>query len=214
MSAEPPVRVLVADDHPVYRQGLAEDINRRADLELVGEAESGSDALEQIRELKPDVAVIDVKMPGMGGMEVMQAVVAGEMRTRVLFLSGFVDGSTVYAAVQAGAGGYISKDNDAETICEAIAAVAGGQMVLAPEVQEAIGEEIRLRTGDAPRSLSEREREILGMTAEGKSAAEIADRLYLSPATVKTHLQRTYQKLGVSDRAAAVAEALRSGLLD
>jgi two-component system, NarL family, nitrate/nitrite response regulator NarL len=214
MSAEPPVRVLVADDHPVYRQGLAEDINRRADLELVGEAESGSDALEQIRALNPDVAVIDMKMPGMGGMEVMQAVVASEVRTRVLFLSGFVDGATVYAAVQAGAGGYLSKDNDSEMICEAIAAVASGQMVLAPEVQEAIGEEIRLRTDDEPTSLSEREREILGLTAEGRSAAEIAERLYLSPATVKTHLQRVYQKLGVSDRAAAVAEAFRSGLLD
>jgi two-component system nitrate/nitrite response regulator NarL len=214
MNAEPRIRVLVADDHPVYREGLAETINQRPDLDLVGEAASGDDALNQIRELKPDVAVIDMKMPGLGGMEVLRAVQAAELATRVLFLSGYLEGATVYEAVQAGARGYISKDNDAKTICETIAAVASGQMVLGPEVQEAIGEEIRLRTEDAPSSLSRREGEILGMTAEGLSAAEIAKRLYLSPATVKTHLQRTYQKLGVSDRAAAVAEALRRGLLD
>jgi two-component system nitrate/nitrite response regulator NarL len=208
------IRVLVADDHPVYREGLAETISRRVDLELVAEAESGSDALELIQKLSPDVAVIDMKMPGLGGMEVARAVLEAELPTRVLFLSGYVESATVYEAVQAGARGYISKDHDAEMICEAIAAVAGGQMVLAPEIQEAIAEEIRRRTEDAPRSLSRREREILAITAEGKSAAEVADRLYLSPATVKTHLQRIYQKLGVSDRAAAVAEALRRGLLD
>jgi two-component system, NarL family, nitrate/nitrite response regulator NarL len=214
MNAEAQIRVVVADDHPLYRQGLAETISRRGDLELVGEAESGGDALELIRELNPDVAVIDMKMPGLGGMEVARAVLDADVATRVLFLSGYVEGATVYEAVQAGARGYISKDHDADMICEAIAAVAGGQMVMAPEIQEAIAKEIRLRTDDAPSSLSQREREILGMTAEGKSAAEIADRLYLSPATVKTHLQRIYQKLGVSDRAAAVAEALRRGVLD
>jgi two-component system nitrate/nitrite response regulator NarL len=214
MNAEAQIRVVVADDHPLYRQGLAETISRRGDLELVGEAGSGGDALELIRELNPDVAVIDMKMPGLGGMEVARAVLEADVATRVLFLSGYVEGATVYEAVQAGARGYISKDHDAEMICEAIAAVAGGQMVMAPEAQEAIAKEIRLRTKDAPSSLSQREQEILGMTAEGKSAAEIADRLYLSPATVKTHLQRVYQKLGVSDRAAAVAEALRRGVLD
>jgi two-component system, NarL family, nitrate/nitrite response regulator NarL len=214
MKAEPPIRVLVADDHPIYRQGLAETISRRVDLELVGEAESGSDALELIQKLNPDVAVIDMKMPGLGGMEVARAILEADLPTQVLFLSGYLESATVYEAVQAGARGYISKDHDAEMICEAIAAVAGGQMVLAPEVQEAIAKEIRLRTEGARSSLSKRECEILAMTAEGRSAADIADRLYLSPATVKTHLQRTYQKLGVSDRAAAVAEALRRGLLD
>jgi two-component system nitrate/nitrite response regulator NarL len=133
---------------------------------------------------------------------------------RVLFLSAYLQSSTVYGAIEAGAQGYLSKDSDPDAICGAILAVARGQTVLGPEVHDAIGEEIRLRAPAGPIPLSEREREILIMTADGLSASDIGKKLYLSPATVKTHLQRIYQKLGVSDRAAAVAEAMRAGLLE
>ena len=147
---------MVADDHPLYRQGLVETIGRRPDMDIVGEADTGTSALQQIRKLKPNVAVIDMKMPGEGGMHVMRQIARDDLPTRVLFLSGYIQGGTVYEAVQAGARGYISKDRDAEAICEAIAAVAEGQMVLGAEVQEAIAEEIRLRPDEEASPLSQR----------------------------------------------------------
>jgi two-component system nitrate/nitrite response regulator NarL len=204
--------VLVADDHPVYRQGLINAVEERAELVLAGEADSGKSALKAIRELKPDVAVLDMKMPDLDGLEVLRSVALDGSSTKVLFLSGFLESGTVYGAIEAGARGYISKDSRAERICEAIAAVADGQMVFGPETQDAIGSEIRLRAPAPPNPLTEREREILSLTADGHSAVEIGGRLFLSPATVKTHLQRIYQKLEVSDRAAAVAEGMRRGM--
>jgi two-component system, NarL family, nitrate/nitrite response regulator NarL len=207
-------RVLVADDHPVFRNGLVDAIEQAGELELVGEAETGRQALEKIRELKPDVAVIDLKMPEVDGLQVTNAVVVERLSTRILFLSGYLQSTAVYKAIEAGAQGYLSKDSSSGAICDAIVAVANGQTVLGPEVQHGIGEEIRLRAPNSPASLSEREQEILAFTADGHSAADIGERLFLSPATVKTHLQRIYQKLGVSDRAAAVAEAMRAGLLE
>jgi two-component system, NarL family, nitrate/nitrite response regulator NarL len=208
------IRVLVADDHPVFRTGLVEAVGGMARLELVAQAENGREALGLIRELQPEVAVLDLKMPDLDGLEVMRAVALDRLPTKVLFLSAFLQSTTVYRAIEAGAHGYISKDSHPDSVCEAIVAVAEGSTVLGPEIQQGIGEEIRLRAPAAPSPLSEREREILTLTAAGKTAADIGTRLYLSPATVKTHLQRIYQKLGVSDRAAAVAAAMRAGLLD
>jgi two-component system nitrate/nitrite response regulator NarL len=207
-------RVLVADDHPVYRQGLVDAIEHRPELELAGQAETGEQALAGIRTLKPDVAVVDVKMPGLDGIDVVKAVMRDGLESRVLFLSAYLESATVYEAVEAGARGYISKDAEAEAICDAIVEVARGETVMGIESQRAIAEEIRMRAPAEPSPLSQREREILRLTADGESASEIAGRLYLSPATVKTHLQRIYQKLGVSDRAAAVAEAMRRGLFE
>jgi two-component system nitrate/nitrite response regulator NarL len=160
------------------------------------------------------VAVIDLKMPELDGIQVMRTVEADGLATRILFLSGYLQSTAVYRAIEAGAQGYLSKDSDPDSICEAIVAVAGGATILGPEVQRSIGEEIRLRAPASPASLSDREREILVLTAEGQSASDIGERLFLSPATVKTHLQRVYQKLGVSDRASAVAEAMRAGILE
>jgi two-component system nitrate/nitrite response regulator NarL len=208
------VRVVVADDHPVFRAGLATAIRDRAGLELVAEADNGRSALEKIRRLSPDVAVLDLKMPGLDGLEVLRAALREHLESRIIFLSGYIHGETVYEAVEAGAAGYLTKDSRSELICDAIVAVASGEMVLGPGTHDAIADEIRLRTPAEPTPLSEREREILALAASGKSATEIADQLFLSPATVKTHLQRVYQKLSVSGRAAAVAEALRRGLLE
>jgi two-component system nitrate/nitrite response regulator NarL len=213
MAEKPPIRVLVADDHPLYRRGLIEAISRTPTLELVGEVQTGPDALDEIRKLQPDVAILDMKMPGMDGMEVTRALVGEELPTRIVFLSAYLESTTVYEAVEAGACGYLSKDSDDEIVCEAIRAVAAGQTVIGPETAGAIADEIRLRAPDDRPALSKREREILKLTSDGHSAAAIAGQLFLSPATVKTHLQRIYQKLGVSDRAAAVAEAMRRGLL-
>ena len=208
------VRIYVADDHPLYREGVVRAIKERPDFELVGEAGDGKQALSDIERLKPDVAVLDVKMPGVDGIRVLNAVERDGIETRVVFLSAYLDSAVVYRALAAGAAGYLSKDSNRQSICDAVAAVARGDAVFAPEIQGGIAREIRMRENDGRPTLTPREREILNLTAEGCTAPEIGRRLYLSPTTVKTHLQHLYEKLGVSDRAAAVAEAMRRVLLE
>jgi two-component system nitrate/nitrite response regulator NarL len=206
--------VLVADDHPVYREGIVRAVKERPDLELVAEVATGREALDAIAELRPHVAVLDMKMPDLDGRHVLGAIGRDELPTRVMFVSAYVDSEIVYAAIGGGARGYLSKDATRQQICDAVAAVGRGDTVFAAQVQTGIAREIQLRSADAGVLLTPREREILELTAEGFLAPDIGRRLYLSPATVKTHLQRLYGKLGVSDRAAAVAEAMRRGLLE
>ena len=209
------VTVVIADDHPLYREGLARAVSSRPDLELVGEAGEGREALELIRHLKPAVAVLDLHMPGLEGVEVVEAAKRDRLETRVLMLSAAVDSALVYRAVAAGAAGYWSKDADRTVICDAIAAVARGESVLDPSLQAGVFGEIHSREVDDERPvLTEREQEILGLVARGLTAPAIGKELFLSPATVKTHLGHLYDKLGVGDRAAAVAEAMRRGLLE
>lgn len=208
------ITVVVADDHPLYRQAVIEAIKGRPDLEFVGEAANGREALEAIKRLAPAVALLDVRMPDLGGLEVLNAIVRDDLPTQVLFLTAHVESTAAYAAIGAGAAGYLVKEAGAKTICDAIVAVSSGETVLAAEVQAGIASEIRLRSHEDRAVLTAREREIIGLTADGFSAPEIAERLTLSPTTVRTHLQHLYDKLGVSDRAAAVAEAMRRGLLE
>jgi len=208
------VRVLVADDHPLFREALGDTIAQRPDLELVAKVASGREALKTIQDAPPDVAVLDMKMPELGGMEVVDAVSRDELPTRVVLLSAFLDSALAYRALGAGAAGYLSKDSTGERICDAIVAVAQGETVLDPEIQAGLAREIRMRAEDERPALTAREREILRLTADGRSAPQIAEELYLSPTTVRTHLQHLYEKLGVSDRAAAVAEAMRQRLLE
>jgi two-component system nitrate/nitrite response regulator NarL len=208
------VRVLIAEEHPLYREGVVRAIKERPELELVGEASDGRRALTMIKELEPDVAVLDVKMPELDGLKVANAVVRDAVTTRVLLLSAFLDPQIVFQAVAAGASGYLSKDADRLEITNAILAVSRGHTGRAPQVQAGGAAAVRSRwRPDAP-SLSERERQVLEMIAQGMLAPEIGRRLYLSPATVKSHLQSLYEKLGVSERAAAVAAAMRQGLLE
>ncbi len=190
-------RVLVADDHPLFRGAVGEAVKERAELELVGEARDGGEAVEAIERLKPDVAVLDVRMPGLEGIEVLERVKRDGLHTRVMFLSAFMDPDFAYKAVAAGARAYVSKEADSAAICDAVVAVARGDTVFAPEVQAGLADAIRLREagGDRP-LLTPREQEILELTAVGLSAPEIARRIHLSPATVKTHLQHLYEKLG------------------
>ncbi len=208
------VRVLVADDHPVYRSGLVRMIAGRHDFEVVGEADDGGAALDGIVALEPDVAVLDVDMPERDGLDVLHEVVRRDLPTRVILLSGHAESEPMHRAIAAGAAGYLIKTADRDTICDAIAAVVRGETALAAEVQEALAEEMRLRSGSSAPLLSVREQEVLRLTAEGCSAKEIAERLDISATTVRTYLSHAYDKLGVSDRAAAVAEAMRRGLLD
>ena len=204
----------MADDHPVYRDGLTRSIRERPDLELAGEAASGTEALEGIRSARPDVAILDVRMPGLEGTEVLNAIQRDELVTRVVFLSANVEGDVVYRAIAMGAGAYLSKESDRTEIFEAVTRVARGETYVPPDLHTGLAAQIRLREREARPALTPREREILLLTADGHSAPAIAGRLHLSPATVKTHLQSLYEKLGVSDRAAAVAAAMRQGLLE
>ena len=206
--------MLVADDHPLFREALGDTIRQRPDLELAGAVASGREALSAIQGEPPDVAVLDMKMPELDGMAVVDAVTRDELPTRVLLLSAFLDSALAYRALGAGAAGYLSKDSTGEHICDAILAVARGETVLDPEVQAGVAHEIRMRAEDERPALTAREREILRLTADGHSAPQIAEELFLSPTTVRTHLQHLYEKLGVSDRAAAVAEAMRQHLLE
>jgi two-component system, NarL family, nitrate/nitrite response regulator NarL len=207
------VRVLVADDHPLYREGIVRAIKERPDLELVAEAGDGRDALDEIKRLEPDVAVLDIRMPGLEGIQVLNALSRDEVATSVLFLSAFMEDELAYQAVAGGAKGYLSKESSRQEICEAIATVARGGTVMAPEAQAGLAEQVRERAEGRP-DLSPRELEVLHLIADGLSAPAIGKQIHLSPATVKTHLRSLYEKLGVSDRAAAVAEGMRRGLLE
>jgi len=208
------IRVLVADDHPLFREAIVRTVRERPEFELVGEAGDGRAALEAIRTHQPDVAVIDLRMPELDGLRLVAAVRRDELPTRVVLLSAFVDSSVVFQAVAAGASAYLSKESDRGAICDAVAAVARGETVLSPEAQAGIAAEVRQRAAQERPRLTPREREVLGHVAAGRGAPEIARLIHLSPATVKGHLQTLYEKLGVSDRAAAVAEAMRRGLLE
>ena len=208
------VRVIVADDHPLYRESVVRAVKERPEFELVGEVSDGREALAEIRRLQPDVAVLDLKMPELDALQVLNAVQRDGLGTRVVLLSAFLEGALVFQAVAAGAAAYLSKDADRRQVCDAIAAVARGETVLDPDAQAGIAGEVRVRGRAARPALTSREREILVYVAEGRGAPEIGTLLHLSPATIKSHLQSIYEKLGVSERAAAVAEAMRRGLLE
>ncbi|MGH2852526.1 MAG: response regulator, partial [Solirubrobacteraceae bacterium] len=197
-------RVLIADDHPLFRDGLARRIKERPDLELVAERADGREALEAIRELRPDVAVLDLKMPQIDGIRIASAVVREGLDTKVMVLSAYVDSAMVFKALAAGARAFLSKDAERRDVCEAIVLVGRGEVVLPPGIQAGIVEQIHSRARDGATSLTAREGEVLVLIAEGASAPQIGARLHLSTGTVKSHLKNLYEKLGVSDRAAAV----------
>ena len=204
----------MADDHPLYREAVVRAVRARPDFELVGEAADGREALEAIRADRPDVAVLDVEMPSLGGLDIIDALQRDRLPTRVLLLSAHLESDTVYEAVAGGVAAYLSKSAPGERICAAIAAVARGEVILPAEVQAGLAAEIRLRSDHARPALSPRESEVLRLIAEGLTAPAVGRELHLSTATVKSHLKTLYEKLGVSDRAAAVAEAMRRGLLE
>lgn len=208
------IRVTVADDHPLFRRGLIEMLKRRPEVELLAEDASGPEALASIRNHRPDVAVLDVQMPAMSGVAVLNAVSRDGLATRVVLLTGFGESGPAYEAMALGAGAYLAKDTDGDRICEAIVAVARGETVIGSRFQAGLATEIRLRERGGRPALTAREREVLSLTAEGGSVADVAASLHLSEATVKTHLHHTYEKLNVSDRAAAVAAAMRLGLIE
>ncbi|HVS27944.1 MAG TPA: response regulator transcription factor, partial [Solirubrobacteraceae bacterium] len=168
------ITVYIAEDHPVYMDGIARAIKSRADFELVGQANDGREALDQIRELAPDVAVLDQRLPSLDGVEILTAIQRESLSTRVVMLSADDSSALVYDAVRLGVGAFLTKDARRSAICDAVAAVARGNTVLAPEIQAGLAGELQTRErNDRPR-LSEREHEVLRMIAEGLSAPDIA----------------------------------------
>ena len=206
--------VIVADDHPLFRDGVVRAVRGWPELELVAEVSNGREALDQIRELAPDVACVDLRLPDIDGIGIAKAVTRDRLPTKVLLLSAFADDELVYRALVAGASGYLTKDATQEEIARAIHGVASGRTQLAPELAAGLANQIRSRSHRDTPLLTERERQVLELLCEGLSAPQIAQRLYLGTTTVKSHLGRLYEKLGVSDRAAAVAEAMRRGIVE
>jgi two-component system nitrate/nitrite response regulator NarL len=193
---------------------MARAIRERPEFELVAECVDGDEAISEIAAHEPHVALVDLQLPGRSGLDIVRSSSASGSATRVVILSAHIDSAFVYEAVAARAAGYLSKDADRRAICDAIAAVARGDTAFAEDLRGGLIKEIQARASvnEAPR-LTARERDVLGLVADGLSTRRIAERLYLSQTTIKGYLKTVYEKLGVSDRAAAVAEALRRGLL-
>ena len=208
------VRVVVGDDHPIYRDGIVAALNRSEQTEVVAAVGDGQAALAAIVEHAPDVALLDYKMPGLDGIAVAHAVTRDGLSTRVLLLSATTEGSVVYKAIQDGASGYLSKDSDRDEIVNAVVACARGEKVLPPDLVTSLATQVQRHANTHGPLLSERERQTLRMIADGKSVRDMAKELFLAETTIKTHIRGLYEKLGVSDRGAAVAYAMRNNLLE
>jgi two-component system nitrate/nitrite response regulator NarL len=212
--ASPRVRVIVADDHPLYREGVVRALSNSGRVEVVAEVEDGAAALAAIREHRPEVALLDYRLPELDGVAVAKAVADEGGSTRVLVLSAHVESGLVRRALENGAAGYLPKEARREQIVDATLACARGEAVLPTEPAGGLAAGVRPWASETSPGLSGRETEILRSIAAGRSLPEIATELSLGVTTVKTHVQHLYRKLGVSDRAAAVAEAMRRGLID
>ncbi len=208
------VRVVVGEDHPLFRDGLVRALTSSGAVDVVAEADDGTAALALIKTHLPHVALLDYRMPGMDGAKVAAAVRADGLPTRVLLLSAHDESEIVFQALAEGAAGFLPKESTKSEIVNGVLDCAAGRDVVSAAVAAGLAAEIR-RRGEAPNpTLSTREREVLNFIAQGRSVPAIAAELYLAPSTVKTHVQRLYEKLGVNDRAAAVAAAMRRGLLE
>ncbi len=205
-----PIRLLIVDDHPIVRDGLRGAFTGTAEFDVVGEAGTGAEAVARAIELRPDVILMDLRMPGMDGVEAIRRLRDRAADVHVLVLTTFDTDSDVLPAIEAGATGYLLKDAPTEELLRAVRSAAKGEAVLAPTVA---GRLMRQVGKPVPGTLSRRELEVLRLVADGATNREAAAKLFISEASIKTHLLHIYDKLGVRDRAAAVGEAFRRGLV-
>ena len=221
------IRVLVADDQAVVRQGVVMLLSTAADLEVAGEASDGREALRLALELRPDVALVDLRMPGLDGAQVTAGIVAAALGTRVLILTTYADDDAVMPALRAGAAGYLTKDVTSEALLAAIRDVAAGRTVLDPAVQQRLVQLVVSEPGAEARApahaagataeaggLTRREADVVRLVAQGLNNRQVAREMVVSEATVKTHLNHILAKLAMQDRAALIAWAWRHGLAD
>lgn len=211
-----PIHVLIADDHPLYREGVRKMLSVASDIEIVGEAASGEDAIDRALSLQPDVILMDLKMPGVNGIDATRRILYASPRIGVLVLTMFETDETVFAAMRAGARGYVLKDADQEEVLRAVKAVSRGEAIFSPAIAERLIHyfaALKPTTADmAFPELTDREREILRLIAQGHSNSEIAERLLLSIKTVQNHVSNIFSKLQVADRAQAIIRARDAGL--
>jgi DNA-binding NarL/FixJ family response regulator len=204
------VRVLIVDDHPVVRTGLRGMLEGQPNLEVVGEAEDGEEAVKLTEQLNPNVVLMDLRMPGVGGVVATAQIKERIPDVHVLVLTTYDSSADILRAIEAGATGYLLKDAPREELFRAVRAAAQGKPLLAPEVAAHLMERVRWPSEE---TLSGRELEVLELVAQGKSNRDIAAELWISEATVKSHLLHVYDKLGATDRASAVAVAMKRGIL-
>ena len=212
------VRVLLADDHTLFRKGLRTLLERMPGIDVVGEASNGDEALERARELVPDVILMDVKMPGLSGIEAAGRVLAENPHIGIILVTMFDDPESVFAGMRAGARGYVLKEAEPEELRRAIDAAARGEVMLAPKIAEKLLHQFeRERARRQPElpyeELTQREHEVLQLAADGLSNKEIAARLAISEKTAKNHTANIFSKLQVNDRTQAVVLALRRGIV-
>ncbi|MFE2070337.1 response regulator [Streptomyces sp. NPDC059467] len=214
------VRVVLADDQPLVRSGLRVIMADHPDLEVVGEAATGAEAVQLVRDASPDVVVMDIRMPGMDGIEATRLITAGSTTTRVLVLTTFDEDDHVYGALRAGASGFVVKDMALDDILAAIRVVAAGDALIAPGVTRRLIADFIGRPAAVPErspgpveGITEREREVLTLVGRGRSNAEIAEDLFITVATAKSHVSRLLTKLGARDRVQLVITAYETGLV-
>ncbi len=207
-----PIQVMIVDDHPIVRDGMKNMLLVFEDLEFAGEAENGRVALACLRQCVPDVILMDIAMPEMGGIEATRAILEQYPQMRIIMLTSYPEDELIQESLEAGAMGFLLKNSSIDTIANAIRSVYAGQPYLAPEVTKAL---IRIKIGPVKpgADLSQREQEVLALIVEGLSNEEIAERLVISPATARHHVSACIQKLGASNRAQASAMAVKLGLV-
>jgi len=210
------IKVVIADDHQLFRSGIRALLDAESGIEVVGEAQDGEEAVEQVRKIRPDVLIMDLSMPGTNGLDGTRRVVALGYKTKVLILTAHEEDEYLVPVIEAGASGYLTKTSADTTLVEALRVLARGEVYLPPKATTLLLQ--RFRAEDDPdskglKSLSAREREVLALTAEGFSSREIGERLFISPKTVDTYRARIMEKLGLTHRSELVRFALRVGLL-
>jgi DNA-binding NarL/FixJ family response regulator len=213
-----PISVVIADDHSLVRQGLRRYLEMAGDIEVLGEASTGSEVLRMIDNGtgEPDIVLLDIRMPEMDGLEAARRIRVRHPNVGIIILTAYDDRQFVVEAVRAGARGYVLKARDAEHLIQTVRLVAGGNMVIDPQLVVALAEELTASNerDRKAETLTAREIEVLQLLAFGHTNKDIAEQLFISPDTVKTHLEHIFEKLGTSDRTAAVAEALRRRLIE
>jgi DNA-binding NarL/FixJ family response regulator len=211
------IRLVLADDHAILRAGLSALLSLEPDMDVVAEVSTGEEALARARTLRPDVVVMDLDMPGMGGLEATRQIAALEQETRVLVLTSHAEADYLLPVLEAGGSGFVQKTHAEQELIAALRVVAGGEVFLYPSATKLLLREYRAAEAKGEVSpleeLSEREREVLGLTAEGFTSSEIGKKLFLSPKTVDTYRSRLMQKLGLSHRSELVRFALQTGVL-
>jgi DNA-binding NarL/FixJ family response regulator len=210
------IRILVADDHAIFREGLLAVLGSEPDMEVVGEAATGAEVVERAARLRPDVILMDIQMPGINGIEATRRILDANPNVGVVVLTMFEDDDSVFSAMRVGARGYVLKGADPSEILKVLRAVAGGEAHFGPEIARRLVNFFSIPEPASPEEalpeLTARERDILGLIAQGHSNAIIAARLFVSPNTVRNHITHIFAKLQVADRAQAIVRARKAGL--